>query len=83
MRHLQERAAVALKCYIKRTLRSYGTGSKQTELTSTRYPGLKRGQYSEVTDEDVRAFETFIPSRVVTNLDEISPHNVDWLKMVR
>lgn len=80
MRHLQKRAAATLKCYIKR---SYTTGSKQVELTSTRYPGLKRGQYSEVTDEDIRAFETFVPSRVVTNLDEILPHNVDWLRMVR
>ena len=50
---------------------------------SARYPGLKRGSYSKVTDDDIKAFKSFIPSRVVTDPQEIAPHNVDWLKMVQ
>ena len=51
--------------------------------TSARYPGIKRENYSKVTDDDIKAFESFIPSRVVTDPQEIAPHNVDWLKMVK
>lgn len=57
--------------------------SQQIELTSTRYPHVKRGQYSQVTDKDITFFESLIPSRVVVDPHEIAPHNVDWLKMVR
>lgn len=63
--------------------RYFSTGSSfSVELTSTRYNGVKRGQYSKVTEDDIKAFESFIRSRVVTDLQEIAPHNVDWLKMV-
>lgn len=50
--------------------------------SSARYPGMKRGSFSKVTEDDIKAFESFIPSRVVTDPQEIAPHNVDWLKMV-
>lgn len=62
---------------------SSSAGSSQVELTSTRYPHVKRGQYSQVTDEDIKVFEDLLPSRVVTDPDEIAPHNIDWIKMVR
>ena len=42
-------ATARLWSSIKPTLsRSYSTGSQKVELTSTRYPGVKRGPYSEV-----------------------------------
>ncbi|KAJ7381501.1 D-2-hydroxyglutarate dehydrogenase, mitochondrial [Desmophyllum pertusum] len=63
--------------------RCCSTGSNHVELTRTRYSSVKRGQYSKVTVEDIQAFESFVPSRVVTDLEEIAPHNVDWLKMCR
>ncbi|XP_015779849.1 PREDICTED: D-2-hydroxyglutarate dehydrogenase, mitochondrial-like [Acropora digitifera] len=53
------------------------------ELTSVRYPHVKRGRFSKVTDEDIKVFEQLTPSRVITDPHEIAPHNVDWLKMVR
>lgn len=55
----------------------------EVQLTSTRYPYVKRGQYSQVTDEDIKVFEGLLPSRVVTDVEEIAAYNVDWLKMVR
>ncbi|CAH3028411.1 unnamed protein product, partial [Porites evermanni] len=55
----------------------------EVELTSIRYPYVKRGQYSQVTDEDIKVFEGLLPSRVVTDTEEITAYNVDWLKMVR
>ena len=36
-----------------------------------------------MTKEDVEEFEKIIPGRVVTDEDELLPHNTDWLKMVR
>lgn len=48
-----------------------------------RYPHVKRGYFSQVSEEDIKVFERLIPSRVLTDAHEIAPHNVDWLKMVR
>ena len=39
--------------------------------------------FLQVTDEDIKVFEDLLPSRVVTDPDEIAPHNIDWIKMVR
>ncbi|KXJ20107.1 D-2-hydroxyglutarate dehydrogenase, mitochondrial [Exaiptasia diaphana] len=56
--------------------------SSEVELTSVRY-NVKRGNYANVTDADVTAFERILPGRVVTDPDDIAPHNTDWLQTVR
>ncbi|CAG0881562.1 unnamed protein product, partial [Darwinula stevensoni] len=56
----------------------------QVELTSVRYPNVKRGPYATVDDNDIKFFERVMePSRVMTDPDIVDSHNVDWLKMVR
>ncbi|XP_032235585.2 D-2-hydroxyglutarate dehydrogenase, mitochondrial isoform X2 [Nematostella vectensis] len=57
--------------------------SSEVELTSIRYPQIKRGAFAEVTDDDVASFEAIIPGRVVIDADNIAPHNVDWMNTVR
>ena len=54
----------------------------ELEFTSKRYGG-ERGNYSEINEDDVRYFRSILSSRCVTDAEDIEPHNVDWLKMVR
>ncbi|KAK3105299.1 hypothetical protein FSP39_021859 [Pinctada imbricata] len=55
------------------------------ELTSVRYPDLKRGGYATVTDRDISDFEKLLPEngRVLTDASELSGYNTDWLKTCR
>lgn len=79
------RCAVPLVLYGRRCLSMSSNARRASlvELTSVRYPHVKRGRFSKVTDEDIKVFEQLTPSRVITDPHEIAPHNVDWLKMVR
>lgn len=54
---------------------------RQVELTSIRYPGVKRGNYGVVVDNDIATFERLIPGRVLT--DSLEGYNTDWLKTCR
>jgi len=58
--------------------------SSDVELTSVRYPGVQRGSYSQLSDKHVQQFQSILPSeRVITDVDDVAAHNVDWLRMVR
>jgi hypothetical protein len=62
------------------------TSSKHAvELTSVRYPKLKRGNYSKVTDSDITLFERILPGaeRVITDPSELEGYNTDWIKNCR
>ncbi|XP_078696696.1 D-2-hydroxyglutarate dehydrogenase, mitochondrial-like [Branchiostoma floridae x Branchiostoma belcheri] len=48
------------------------------QLSSERFPQLKRGDFARVTDSDLQVFERLVPSRVLTDLEDIEGHNVDW-----
>ncbi|CAA9999414.1 unnamed protein product [Nesidiocoris tenuis] len=52
-------------------------------LTSERYPSLKRGPFSRLSDAHVAAFQKILSSdQVLTDPDDLAPYNVDWLKTV-
>lgn len=55
------------------------------ELTSVRYPNLKRGKYASVTEKDVSEFERLLPgaARVITDPSELEGVNTDWIKNCR
>ena len=58
--------------------------SSQPPLTSEQYPHLKRGDYSEIMQNDLTKFASILgPHRVVQDPEEIAPRNVDWMKSVR
>ncbi|XP_063410334.1 D-2-hydroxyglutarate dehydrogenase, mitochondrial-like [Mytilus trossulus] len=72
----------SLQCQTKRTF--YRSFLRQTvPLTSVRYPNLKRGGYSALTDKDLSVFEKLIPGRVLTGSSELDGYNTDWLKTCR
>ena len=53
-------------------------------LTSVQYPELKRGPYSEITNDDLAKFSSLLdPHRVVQDPDEIAPRNKDWMGSLR
>ena len=54
----------------------------QVELTSVRYPHLKRGQYARLTEADVAEFRRVLGAeRVLT--DDLDGYNTDWMRSVR
>ncbi|XP_069692075.1 D-2-hydroxyglutarate dehydrogenase, mitochondrial isoform X1 [Periplaneta americana] len=58
--------------------------SSKVELTSVRYPGVKRGNYAQLSDKHVQHFQSILPKeRVITDLSDVESYNVDWLGMVR
>lgn len=58
------------------------TSRKLVELTSKRYPNLKRGQYSNLKKEDLQFFEKLLGSnRVLT--EDLDFYNTDWIKTVK
>jgi hypothetical protein len=58
--------------------------SSDVELTSVRYPGVKRESYSQLSGKHVQHFQSILPKeRVITDKDDIAAYNVDWLGMVR
>src|SRR5688572_18837647 len=61
------------------------TTGKNLPLTSVRYPNVKRSSFSEVTSGDVATFRQILPeaSRVLTDPDEVSSYNTDWMGQYR
>lgn len=61
------------------------SAKRQVEFTSVRYPKLKRGNFSTVTDADVARFEQILPGaeRVITEPSELEGYNTDWIKNCR
>ncbi|GLH15671.1 Alkyldihydroxyacetonephosphate synthase [Gryllus bimaculatus] len=56
----------------------------QVELTAVRYPEVKRGNYSELTDRHIKFFENILgKDRTLTDPADVEAYNVDWIKMVR
>lgn len=55
------------------------------QLTSERYPDLKRGQFSSLTDQDIAHFKEILPGseRVLTTSSELASYNEDWMKSCR
>ncbi|CAB3989332.1 D-2-hydroxyglutarate dehydrogenase, mitochondrial [Paramuricea clavata] len=67
--------------YFKNVVRGL---SSEPPLTSEQYPDLKRGPYSEVTNDDLAKFSSILdPHRVVQDPEEIAPRNMDWMKSLR
>ena len=56
--------------------------SSQVELTSSRYPGVTRGNFSVLKDKDIQFFESIVSSTNVLQSD-LDGYNTDWLKTVR
>ncbi|XP_065351405.1 D-2-hydroxyglutarate dehydrogenase, mitochondrial isoform X1 [Cloeon dipterum] len=58
--------------------------STRVELTQVRYPKLKRGNYSVISDKHISTFEKIIPGRVLTSAtDDLESFNTDWLRTAR
>ncbi|XP_021937077.1 D-2-hydroxyglutarate dehydrogenase, mitochondrial isoform X3 [Zootermopsis nevadensis] len=56
----------------------------EVELTSVRYPGVRRGNYAQLSDRHVQHFRSILPKeRVITETEDVAGYNVDWLRMVR
>ena len=54
------------------------------QLTSERYPNLKRGDFAALTSDDIKIFQSILdPGRVLTSEDGTSKYNEDWLGTVR
>jgi hypothetical protein len=55
------------------------------ELTSVRYPHLKRGPYSRLNDSDVNFFKGLLssPGQVLTDDDELDAYNIDWMHIYK
>ena len=56
-----------------------------TELTSARYPHLRRGDYNVITKKHVDDFQSFLkePHAILTGLDNVDKYNIDWLSTVK
>lgn len=61
----------------RRFLRCYST------LTKDRFPEIKRGNYAVLQDADVSFFEKVLgKNQIITDADEVSSYNKDWLNTV-
>lgn len=57
---------------------------KFVELTPVRYPHLKRGNYSKLSDKHLGFFQSFLsPHQVLTEFNDVAGYNVDWMNSVR
>lgn len=57
---------------------------KYVELTSVRYPQLKRGNYSKLSEKHLGFFQSFLsPHQVLTEANDVAGYNVDWMNSVR
>lgn len=67
-----------------RTLCTSNLRSRYVEATCVRYPSLKRGNYSFLTDQHIKFFESVLePYQVITDENELERYNVDWMRSVR
>ncbi|KAF0313467.1 D-2-hydroxyglutarate dehydrogenase, mitochondrial [Amphibalanus amphitrite] len=70
------------KQLITRRVHSSSYALKEVELTSVRYPDLKRGPFGRLTDSDVTHFRRLLGAeRVIT--EDLDGYNTDWLRSVR
>ena len=53
------------------------------ELTSKRYPLIKRKDFAKVTDEDVGYFRSVLGGDVRVLTEDLEGYNADWLGIVR
>ena len=72
--------AAPVQCLIR-----HYTSPVQPDLTSVRYPHVKRGKYSELTSQDVEFFQKLLTGdgRVLTEPDDVAAYNTDWLRTVK
>lgn len=58
---------------------------KNVEFTAVRYPYLKRGNYSFLSDRHLGFFQSILsPHQVLTDeFNDLSGYNVDWMRSVR
>ena len=71
-------AAVTAMSIARRAMSS----AAAVELTSQRYPGLKRGQFAKIEQGDLDHFRAVLgPDGVLT--DDLDGYNTDWLRTVR
>ena len=71
-------AAVTAMSIARRAMSS----AAAVELTSHRYPGLKRGQFAKIEQGDLDHFRAVLgPDGVLT--DDLDGYNTDWLRTVR
>ena len=59
--------------------------TKNVEFTAVRYPYIKRGSYSFLSDRHLRFFQSILsPHQVLTDeFNDLSGYNVDWMRSVR
>jgi hypothetical protein len=58
---------------------------KLPDLTSVRYPHVKRGTYASISQDDISFFRDVLPedSQVLNNPDVLQGYNTDWMEIVR
>ena len=71
-------AAVTAMSIARRAMSS----AAAVELTSLRYPGLKRGQFANIEQGDLDHFRAVLGSDGVLT-DDLDGYNTDWLRTVR
>lgn len=59
------------------------TRQSSVDYTYKNYNVTRRDDLSKVTEKDIEHFKTFLGERVVTDPDELEPHNRDWLSLVK
>ena len=64
---------IQLSCFLNLTFLSrVAKYSTKVELTSVRYPSVKRGVYGAITDNDLKVFESIVGSNgVITDETEL------------
>lgn len=93
MRSLVKRTAVhgrSLAEFVTLSRRCLASSSrlrnrKLPDLTSERYPHVKRGDYATLSQEDVSFFREVLPeaSQVLTTAEDLQGYNTDWMGIVR
>lgn len=68
--------------HISSSLHLYGASS-DVPLTRDRFPDLARGNYSQLTDEDIAFFDNLLEGRIITDQDELEGANTDWLRICK
>jgi len=84
-----KKVCVRTSCALLNTRRALSSSSVQrggsgVQLTSERYPNLKRGDYGVLNNDDIAAFQKILePARVLTDSSSVDGYNEDWLRTVR
>ena len=72
-RHVVSQRQLSTTCFL----------ATEAPLTRDRFPNLQRGNFAQVTEDDVKYFQELLQGRVITDEDELSGANTDWLKICR